>query len=167
MSRALDIGLVLVLAGGLALGGAPAALAAPPAPLKPAPAPPSGKAGRESDHHRASAEVTFVALTQKGSEQRGEHFRAAQVRILKIDVKWLTLVGAHTQQLELITPDGSVYQRFATHVESVTGRATVETQVPVAGSWITQFSLEGLWKAKVYLDEAVTPVATATFTLAK
>ena len=45
MSRALDIGLVLVLAGGLALGGAPAAFAEPPAPLKPAPAPPVPRDG--------------------------------------------------------------------------------------------------------------------------
>ena len=160
MSRALDIGLVLLLAGGLALGGAPAAFAG------------SREEGRESDDHRASAhrasaEVSFVALTQRGHERRGEHFRATRVRVLKIEVDWLTLVGAHTQQLELITPDGSIYQRFNVPVESVTGRATVETPVPVAGTWITQHSLEGEWQVRVYLDEAVTPVTTATFTLAK
>ena len=102
-----------------------------------------------------------------GRERRGQHFTAARVRILTIQVDWRTLVGAHTQQLELITPAGSVYQRFTVPVESVTGRAWVETQVPVAGSWITQHSLEGRWEVRVYLDEAVTPVTSATFTLTK
>ena len=39
--------------------------------------------------------------------------------------------------------------------------------MPVAGSWIMQHSLKGQWEVKVYLDEAVTPIATATFTLSK
>ena len=166
MRRVLDTGLALVLVGGLALAGAPAAFAAGPKPLTPPP-PPSRGARLESGHHRAPAEVTFVALTQNGHERRGSHFTAARVRVLKIKVEWQTLVGAHTQQLELITPDGSIYQRFTAPVESVTGRAWVETRVPVAGSWITRHSLEGQWEVKVYLDEAVTPVTTATFTLAK
>jgi len=173
MRRALDTGLALLLAGGLALAGAPAS-AAPPAkagpPAKTAGVPAaaaSRKPGLESDHHRGPARVHFIAVSHNGRERRGRHFTAARVRTLKIEVEWRTLVGAHTQQLELITPDGSIYQRFTAPVESVTGRAWVETQVPVAGSWITQHSLEGDWKVHVYLDEAVTPVTTATFTLAK
>ena len=154
MRRALDTGLVLLLAGGLALAGAPVALAGP-----------ARETRLESDHHRGSARVHFIAVTHDGRERRGQHFTAARVRILKIDVEWLTLVGAHTQRLDLITPDGSVYQRFTAHVESVTGRATVETLLPVAGTWITEFSLEGQWTVNVYLDNAGTPVATASFTL--
>ena len=149
MRRALDTGLVLLLAGWLALAWAPVAFA--------------GSRGVGP----ASARVDFVGVRDDGREQRGQHFTAARVRILKIDVEWRTLVGAHTQQLELITPGGSIYQRFTSAVESVTGRATVETQVPVAGTWITEFSLAGDWTVNVYLDEAVTPVATASFTLAK
>ena len=149
MRRALDTGLVLLLAGWLALPGTPAAFAE------------SRGAGP------APARVDFVGVRYDGREQRGQHFTAARVRILKIDVEWRTLVGAHTQQLELITPGGSIYQRFTSAVESVTGRARVETQIPVAGTWITEFSLEGTWTVNVYLDESVTPVATASFTLAK
>ena len=157
MRRELDTGFVLLLflAGWLALVGAPAAFAE------------SRGAGLKSNSNRPPAQVSFVALTQKGHEQRGDHFTAAQVRVLKIDVKWLTLVGAHMQRLELITPDGSVYQRFTDAVESVVGHTTVETLVPVAGSWITQYSLEGTWKVNVYLDDAVKPLATSTFTLTK
>ena len=156
MRRALDSGLVLLLAGGLALAGTPAAFAG------------SQATGLQSAHqHRAPALVTFAALSQKGDERRGQHFTAARVRILKINVEWLTLVGAHTQHLELITPDGSIYQRFTAQVESVTGRAIVETLVPVAGTWITEYSLEGRWEVRVYLDESDTPVVTASFTLVK
>ena len=155
MRRVRHPGLVLLLAGWLALGGGPAAFVG------------SGEAGVKADPHRGSAQVTFVALTQEGRERRGSHFRAAEVRVLTITVEWRTLVGAHTQRLELMTPDGSVYQRFTSDVESVTGRAIVETRLPVAGTWITQYSLEGKWKVNVYLDDAVAPVTSDTFTLAK
>jgi len=100
MRRALDTGLVLLLAGGLALAGATAAFAG------------SAKASV------ASARVDFVGVRQDGREQRGQHFTAARVRILKIDVEWRTLVGAHIQRIELIMPDGSVYQRFTSEVRS-------------------------------------------------
>lgn len=166
MSRALHLGLALLLGGWLALAGAPATLAAGPK-LPTPPPPPSRGARLEPGHHRAPAEVTVVALTHRGHERTGNHFRADRVRSLKIVVEWRTLVGAHTQQLELITPAGSIYQRVTGPVASATGRARVETQVPVAGSWIARHSLEGQWEVKVYLDEAVTPLATATFTLAK
>ena len=146
---------VLLLAGWLALAGAQAAFAE------------SRGAGLASDHHRGPARVHFVAVTHEGRSRRGQHFTAARVRILKIDVEWRTLVGAHTQRLELIMPDGSVYQRFTSEVRSADGHATVETQVPVAGTWITDFSLEGAWEVNVYLDNAITPVATASFTLVK
>ena len=157
MRRKLDTGLVLslFLVGWCALVGAPVAFAE------------SRGAGLKSNSNRPPAQVSFVALTQNGHERRGNHFPADQVRVLKIDVEWLTLAGAHTQRLDLITPDGAVYQRFTAAVEGVVGHATVETLVPVAGSWITQYSLEGTWKVNVYLDDAIKPLATATFTLVK
>jgi hypothetical protein len=55
----------------------------------------------------------------------------------------------------LITPDGSIYQRFTSDVESVDGRAIVEMRLPVAGTCITEFFLEGQWTVNVYLDGAV------------
>ena len=146
---------VVLLAGWLTLAGAPAAFAD------------SRGAGLASDHHRGPARVHFVAHMHDGRARRGQHFTASRVRILKIDVEWRTLVGAHTQRLDVLMPDGSVYQRFTSEVRSADGRATVEAQVPVAGTWITEFSLEGTWEVNVYLDNAVTPVATASFTLAK
>lgn len=163
MRRALDTGLVLLLAGGLALAGAPAAFAGSPKP----PAPASRRAGLESEHPRGGARVHFVAVAHNGREHRGQHFTAARVRFLTIRVEWPRLAGSHTQRLDLIAPDGAVYQRFTSPVETVEGRATVETRLPVAGTWITEFSLEGRWTVNVYRDSADTPSATATFTLSK
>ena len=146
--------LSLVLAGLLLLAGAAPASAERPGHV-------------ERDHHgRGPARVSFTAVTARG-EHRGQHFRADRVRVLVITVDWRTLVGVHTQQLELVAPDGAVYQRFSAPVESVSGHAAVETRVPVAGTWITQYSLLGKWHVRVYLDEGVAPVTVAAVTLAK
>ena len=83
------------------------------------------------------------------------------------------LAGQPSQQrresasVELITPDGSVYQTLTQPVESVTGTTVVETRLPVAGTWITQYDLHGRWTVNVYLDDAVKPVTSAGFTIAK
>ena len=147
MRRALKI-LPVLFAGLLLLEGAAPALAG------------SAKQGE-------AARVQFTGVTQSGQEQHGQHFAAAGLRSLLINVQWRTLVGAHTQRLELITPDGSVYQTLTTPVESVTGTAVAETRLPVSGTWITEYSLHGHWKVNVYLDDAVRPVTTADFTLAE
>ena len=65
-----------------------------------------------------------------------------------------------------MTPDGSLYQRFTSDVESADGRTSVETPVPVAGTWITEYQIFGTWTVNVYLDGDFTPVATTHFTLA-
>jgi hypothetical protein len=73
----------------------------------------------------------------------------------------------HTQRVELITPDGSVYQNLTQEVASVTGTAVVETRLPVAGTWITKYDLHGRWTVNVYLDDALKPVTSAALTFAK
>ena len=106
-------------------------------------------------------------MNHHGRERRAQRFDADRLRSLVIQVGWRTLVGIHTQRLELITPDGSVYQTLNQPVESVTGTAVVETRLPVAGTWITQYDLHGRWTVNVYLDDAVKPVTSAGFTIAK
>ena len=49
----------------------------------------------------------------------------------------------------------------------MTGTAVVETRLPVAGTWITEYDLHGRWTVNVYLDDAVKPITGAGFTLAK
>lgn len=120
-----------------------------------------------SGRHKSPAEVTVTGVTLKGHAQRGHHFAAHRLSSLVVHVHWKTLVGVHSQRLELIAPDGAVYQTLVADVGDVHGQALAETRVPVVGSWITQYGLFGEWHVRVYLDEATTPAATAKFTLAK
>ena len=121
----------------------------------------------QAQQRRESATVALVGVNQHGRERTGVRFDTDRVRLLLIQVTWKTLVGAHTQRVELITPDGSVYQNLTEHVSSVTGTAFVETRLPVTGTWITEYDLHGKWMVNVYLDDAVKPVTSERFTLVK
>lgn len=118
-------------------------------------------------HHRGAARIHFVGVNRRGQERTGDHFSVQRLRDVVVVVHWRTLVGQHTQRLELISPDGAVYQTFRTAVESASGQTTVETSVPVAGSWITDYSLFGKWRVNVYLDENARPEGSDTFVLTR
>jgi hypothetical protein len=148
MARALRI-VPLLLAGVLALQAAAPAFAGP------------------AQQRRESASVELVGVNQHGRERSGVRFDTDRVRLLLIQVSWKTLVGHHIQRIELITPDGSVYQNLTEPVSSVTGTAFVETRLPVTGTWITEYDLHGKWTVNVYLDDAVKPVTSERFTLVK
>jgi len=123
--------------------------------------------GQQPQQRRESASVELIGVNHHGRERRAQRFDTDRLRSLVIQVGWRTLVGMHTQRLELITPDGSVYQTLTQPVASVTGTAVVETYLPVAGTWITEYGLHGRWTVNVYLDDAVKPVTSAEFTFAK
>ena len=116
---------------------------------------------------RESATIELVGVNHHGREHRAKRFDADRLRSLLIQVEWKTLVGQHTQRVELLTPDGSVYQNLTEHVASATGKAFVETRLPVAGTWITEYDLHGRWTVNVYLDDAVKPITSEQFTFAK
>lgn len=111
--------------------------------------------------------VSFVGLLHDGRQVSGARFQTAQLRDLMIVVQWVSLVGEHTQRLDLITPDGSVYQRLRTAVASADGQARVETRLPVGGTWITDYALHGTWAVDVYLDDGPSPFRRARFVLTK
>jgi hypothetical protein len=147
MKRLARIAALFSLVGWLALAGAAGAYA--------------GATSHADDPPR----VSFVGLDGRGHERGGAHFSPADLGTLVVVVSWRSLAGAQTQRVELVTPDGSVYQRFTTDVTNVYGRARLETPVPVAGTWITESQIFGEWTVNVYLDDHLTPVATANFTL--
>lgn len=149
MRRALTAVLVLLLAGMLALEPAVPAVA------------------ESTRQHGRPADVTVLGVNVRGQEHQGHHFAAHALSSLVLRVHWKTLIGRYRQRLELIAPDGAVYQTLTTTIDNAQGQAFVETRVPVAGSWITQYGLFGRWHVKVYLDEVPTPQTTATFTLAR
>jgi hypothetical protein len=109
--------------------------------------------------------VSFIGIDDHGRAKEHQHFSPADLSTLVVAVSWRSLAGAHAQRVELVTPDGSVYQRLTTDVTNVYGRARIETPVRVGGTWITEYQIFGHWTVNVYLDDHATPVATAHFTL--
>jgi len=126
----------------------------------------TGVAAESSNHQDDPPRVSFVGIDDHGRAHERHHFSPAHLNTLVVAVSWRSLAGAHTQRVELVTPDGSVYQRFTTDVRKVYGRARLETPVRVGGTWITEYQIFGRWTVNVYLDDHSTPVATADFVLA-
>jgi hypothetical protein len=123
----------------------------------------SGSGGTSGTVTSPSATFQFIPLNQKGQEgppTQGGSF--AGVRDLRILVGWQNLSGSHTQRLELFSPNGVLYQRFTIPFD---GSSSVDTRIPVGGTWITEHSLFGKWRAQVYLDSNRTPIASTNFVL--
>jgi len=84
-------------------------------------------------------------------------FSIASLRDLSIVVQWTNVpAGTHTQHLDILEPDGGLYQTFNTSFAIAAnsgGSATTTGTVPVAGSWISQRFLSGNWTVQVSLDD--------------
>jgi hypothetical protein len=115
--------------------------------------------------------IEFVAITRSGGTMPGDEFSVGQTRDLKI-VVWWALNSQHVQRLELVSPDGSLYQRLQTSFDADTSKlvqrgnqsyVSVETILPVAGTWITDHSLFGTWTVNVYLDGDTATSRNASF----
>jgi hypothetical protein len=96
------------------------------------------------------------------------------LRDLYVFVTWPKLSGNFVQTVEFVLPDGNVYLRKQTAFAVRSGQAraravkgsgqperyfttsrgapAVVTSLPVAGTYITQRNLSGVWKVRVYLD---------------
>jgi hypothetical protein len=87
----------------------------------------------------------------------GSSFSIASLRDLNIVVRWSNVpAGTHTQHLDILEPDGGLYQTFNTGFAidaNSGGSATTTGIVPVAGSWISQRFLSGNWTVQVSLDD--------------
>ncbi|MBI5527751.1 MAG: hypothetical protein HY897_15580 [Deltaproteobacteria bacterium] len=81
-----------------------------------------------------------------------------------IAVDYTNLTGSHAQSVRVFAPDGSLYQKFDKSIcigSSCTSGAAPETigsvsqyweSLPVAGTYITQYSLSGSWRVDLYVD---------------
>ncbi len=94
-------------------------------------------------------------------------FSATATRDLEVKVSWQNVpAGSHVQTLEILLPDGNLYQQtqMAFGVQQGTDEPLVAIQtLPVAGTWIQQRHLMGQWTARVSLDGQV--IATQTVEL--
>lgn len=114
-----------------------------------------------------TADVDFVGVLLNGTEQNADSFSGAQLSDLKIIVQWRHLLHNHAQRLELIAPDGSLYQSLSRPLTVADDGNGVETRVPVSGSWITRFGLFGSWCVAVFFDQDEAPITTARVAIAR
>jgi hypothetical protein len=94
-------------------------------------------------------------------------FSIGSLREMGIVVAWNNVAaGNHAQKVTLLLPDGHIYQVIETGFRiptSPSGSFTSVQRLPVAGTFITQRSLTGLWTVQVSLDDA--PMTSQTFQL--
>jgi hypothetical protein len=109
----------------------------------------------------------------------GRQFTLAELRGLYVCAVWLGVEGTYAQQLTFETPGGHVYQRIVSAFDTAPGpagrtvqfdgraypvktagrgsgdRTLVTTLLPVAGTFITQYNMAGVWTVKVSLNGEV------------
>jgi hypothetical protein len=114
-----------------------------------------------------TAQVDFVGVLLNGQQREGDSFTAAELDDLKILVEWKSLLENHAQRVDLVAPDGSLYQSLTRLVTAGDNGAQLETRVPVNGSWITRYGLYGSWCVEVFLDQESAPLASTRLVIAK
>jgi hypothetical protein len=113
----------------------------------------------------AEARVSFAGVLANGRNRTGETFPGAALRELRVVVDWSELEKMHHQRIELSSPDGQLYQRFATTFNGTGRTVSTSTRLPVTGSAITDSGLYGEWCAEVFLDDEDAPIARRRFIL--
>ena len=113
----------------------------------------------------AEARVSFVGVLTNGRNRTGESFPGSDLRELRLVVEWTEVEKAHHQRVELESPDGALYQRFASTFIGTGRPVSVITRLPVMGSAITDSGLYGEWCAEVFLDDEDAPIARRRFFL--
>ena len=158
---------------GAAAAATPGAAAAPAAAAAAASgngASPSNRCGpavAAAHAQGVTADVDFVGVLLNGTEENADSFSGAQLGDLKIIVQWRHLLQNHAQRLDLIAPDGSLYQSLSRPLTVADEGNGVETRVPVSGSWITRFGLYGSWCVAVFFDQDEAPITTARVAIAR
>jgi hypothetical protein len=100
-----------------------------------------------------------------GQQVTAEQFSGATLSDLKIVVQWQSLFQNHMQRLDLIAPDGSLYQSLSRPLTATD--ASVETLLPVNGTWITRYGLYGGWCVEVFLDQQNAPITSSPLVIAR
>ena len=113
----------------------------------------------------AEARVSFVGVLTNGRNRTGESFPGKDLRELRLVVEWTEVEKVHHQRVELSSPDGALFQRFASTFTGSGRPVSITTRLPVTGSAITDSGLYGEWCAEVFLDDEDAPIARRRFFL--
>jgi nitrous oxide reductase accessory protein NosL len=116
----------------------------------------------------ARATVDLCGRTSQGCSPSGASVSMAAARDLVINVSWTNVpAGTHTQTLEVIEPDGGLYeaktQAFAIE-DSSSGSVQTEEVLPLSGTAIAQRQLLGPWTLRVSLDTTMSVSQTVQLT---
>ena len=122
-------------------------------------------------------EVFFGEREETVCQPGRREFVLDDLRGLSVCIVWSGLAGTYWTQLTFVSPDGHVYQTMTQAFVTPEARATVATvevqgqqhgvkragwgrkgesvvvaMLPVAGTYITQHNLAGLWTVKISLN---------------
>lgn len=108
-----------------------------------------------------AAAVSFCQSTETGCAPNGS-FQVSGTRNLNVVIEWQNLpVGTHSQKVSFVLPSGDEYQAFERSFEvpdGLSGSVTTTQSLQVAGTWIAQRRLSGMWQVNYFLDG--TPMGT-------
>lgn len=108
-----------------------------------------------------SAQIDFVGVLLNGQQREGNSFTGAELDDLKVVVEWKSLLENHAQRIDLVAPDGSLYQSLPRLVTATDNGAQLETRVPA------RYGLYGSWCVAVFLDQESSPVASSRLVIAR
>jgi hypothetical protein len=119
------------------------------------------QAGTPSAPGTPAAAVSFCQNTAAGCAPNGS-FQVSGTRTMSVVIDWQNLTaGAHSQKVSFVLPSGDEYQAFEQSFEvpdGSSGPVTTTQTLPVAGTWIAQRRLTGMWQVNLWLDG--TPMGT-------
>jgi len=141
-------------------------------------APPSASSAPRTSHNGQVTAVRFGTSEDTVCHSDDRQFRFEDVGDLYVCVAWTGLSGKYAEQVTFLSPDGNVYQTVTIAFMTVDTPATVDPMIevegrrleakragwgasgttlvtarlPVSGTFITQYSLAGLWTVQVALN---------------
>lgn len=102
-----------------------------------------------------AAAVSFCNSTENGCEPSGS-FHVGGTRMVNVVIDWQNLAaGTHSQKVSFVLPSGDEYEAFEQSFEVADGSSGIVStsqSLQVAGTWIAQRRLTGMWQVNFFLD---------------
>jgi len=123
--------------------------------------PGGGGTGGGPTSNPGTAAVSFCNAAQTNCQSQSATFSMATSNIpdLNIKVDWASVLpGTHSQEIRLMMPNGNLFERVQDTFmvgSNGNGTASVNRNIQIAGSFISQRQITGGWKVEVSLDGKV------------
>lgn len=160
-------------------------------PANPNPVQDAGTESPEVEPAPTASIVLSGGPLSSGPAPISTSFSLSTVPDLYVYTAWSNLCGEHTELRKYYDPSGELfYQKltaFSTDIAepvpftrkvgvphntsvlpaiaNADGAFVMQDYIGLAGSWIGDHSITGMWRLDLYLDDATTPIATRSFEL--